>query len=684
MTHNGDVTFFSMPTLRSCSVAWILLACTTISWAQSVPSNLSAERLQYQKLFGEAVRSAADRHWRSIVTVERIGADETNGGEVTQDAPMSGVVVDPDGYILTSKLVARGSAASILVRSADGSRYAAEIVAQDLHRNVVLLKVESSDPMAAIPMSGKQPSELRVGETTIALGRYGSDGDTIVSTGILSAIDRLEGIAMQSDARISPSFYGGLLVTLTGDPLGVIIPAVAAGGAEDETSWYDAGVGFAIPVHVIAGKLDRLKNGDDIRKGLIGIVAKSKDPYESDTTVAAVRLRSPAEEAGLQSGDVMTAIAGKDVIRHQQIKEALGPYDAGEEIVIAWKRGDEPMSAKITLAETIPPLEPQRLGIIAGLTSGENGSKPQVKIAALVPGTPANSKLQINDQLLELSGTPIIDIEGLRSAVLTLEPSVPATFKIDRDGNEMSFQVTPAPHAGEAVTDYPASWSDQDESDEDAVEWQIDAIQLPDSANQAAILKPAGNRAPADGQPKPDGDGGPKSLGMFVALCPPGDNAPSKLLESWKAVAQKNGVVVCAIAPENENGWKPKEIEVVGRFVAAAMKQANIHPSAVAAGSINVASGAEPTAADSMALAVAITESNRFAGLAVPTTTRPPAIRMKENEPSASVQVLFAFGSDDELPTWAAKLTAVGYPIVTSDDLNRANLLRWTRLLQSI
>ncbi len=222
-------------------------------------------------------------------------------GEVEQDAPTSGVVIDKSGFILASSIVVRRAAASILVVLPDGSRHAAKVIARDHHRDLVLLKIKTEKELFAIDLSAKV--EMRIGQTTIAVGRYGSDASPMVSRGVLSAIERLDGIAIQTDARVSPTFYGGPLIDLYGNVLGILIPAVAEGGAEDATSWYDSGIAFAIPADVIARKIDRLKAGEDVKKGLIGIVAKSQDPYKDVTEIAAVRTRSPAEAAGIKAGD---------------------------------------------------------------------------------------------------------------------------------------------------------------------------------------------------------------------------------------------------------------------------------------------------------------------------------------------------------------------------------------------
>jgi S1-C subfamily serine protease len=230
----------------------------------------------------------------------------------------------------------------------DGSRHAAKIVAKDTRRELVLLKIETDKPLS--PIAFDTTTSRQIGQTTIAVGRYGADASPMVSRGILSAEGRLDGIALQCDARISPALYGGPLIDLYGNVLGVLVPAIAEGGAEQATDWYDSGVAFAIPKEVIAQKLERLKSGQEIKRGLLGIVSKSPDPYETGTELAAVRSRSPAESAGIKAGDRVLEVAGTPVRRQQEIRQVMGSYDAGDTIAVKVLRDGQPIELQVTVS----------------------------------------------------------------------------------------------------------------------------------------------------------------------------------------------------------------------------------------------------------------------------------------------------------------------------------------------
>lgn len=661
-----------------------------------------SDDLAYRVAMAKAVRTAAERFLPSIVTVEIIGAATGGGGEVEQDAPTSGVIVDDEGYVIASSIVLRRPSASLLVALPDKSRHVAKVVARDHHRDLVLLKIKTDKELTAVTLPKKL--QTRIGATTIAVGRYGADVAPMVSTGVLSAVDRLDGIALQTDARVSPPLYGGALIDLTGNFLGVLIPAVSKGGAPDSTSWYDSGIAFAIPGEVIKKKIERLKEGEDIDRGLIGIVPKSDDPLKDGTELAAVRTRSPAEKAGLKPSDRIVAIDGQNVRRFQQIRQILGRFDAGELIEIEYQRGKKKKTIEVELADAIPPLQPQRLGFIASERVVEDDTqeteeegedkeaepaknkktdkktddkkagdkkddKPealQIFVDAVIPDSPASLHLKPGDVILRFDGSDISDVQSMRRLMVSAAPKESIKVTYLRDGKESTKAITPTMAEGTIAKSVPEIWQQQSEQ-----EWKVSSLKLPDESNTAAYVGPV------------DGDD-VSNLGLFVLLLNPGDGKPEEVLKSWPVVARENGVVVCAIAPAGNERWRPKEIDVVSRFVASLMKKQSLEKSAVAIGAAGALEGGKPEAADSMALAVAISASERFFGVAIADKARPPAVKLRENEADASLQVLLPIKSIVEMPTWATALKNSGYPIVFGDAIDQEALLKWTRLLQAI
>ncbi|WP_235033152.1 PDZ domain-containing protein [Rubripirellula obstinata] len=642
-----------------------------------MPASTSADDIQYRQEMAAAVRLATQRVLPSVVTVEVIGTSGTVKGEVAQDAPTCGVIVGQDGNaveILASNIVLRGTAATILVVLPNGSRHAASVVAKDNHRDLVLLKIETDEQVSAVDLPDQ--SQLPIGSTTIAIGRYGENQSPMISTGILSATGRLDGIAIQTDARVSAAMYGGPLIDLYGNVLGILIPAVAAGGAEDSTSWYDSGIAFAIPADVIAKKLQRLRDGQDINKGLIGIVAGSADANEADTTIAAVRTRSPAEAAGIKAGDTVKSVGGQLVRRHQEIKQALGSLDAGESVAIVVTRDDQEMTFDVTLADSIPPLDPQRLGIVA------SQSDANVVVDATVAGSPSDDVLLAGDVIKKFGGNDVGNVDRLRRQLITAESDQSIELKVMRDGKLITKTLTPQSIGGPVQEGYPDAWSSDELTDDSMKEltknWAIAEIKLPDAANVAAILAPKASKPSKDDQPSA------QDLGLLVLLLEPGEKDPQKVLESWKFDAASSGVVMVAIASEDASRWQAKEVQVIANFAAAAMKKAPIHSTAVAVASSGSLAKGKVSAADSMAIAVAISQSETFFGVAFGTDTRPPAVRLRENEPATSLQILMPVKDPIDLPEWIPALKRAGYPVVLGGDVDQQVLLRWCRLLQAI
>ncbi|MDV6028727.1 MAG: PDZ domain-containing protein [Phycisphaera sp. RhM] len=649
--------------------AWLL--ASTFCSAQS-------DTAEYRQAMARAVRNAAERVLPSIVSIEVIGVAEVAGGgnqqsEVAQDAPSCGIVVDADGYIVASDIIVRRPSASILVVLPDATRLAATLVARDYHRGLVMLRVDTKTPL--VPIELAEAVNTPIGSTVVAIGRYGGDRSPMVSSGILSATGRLEGTMLQSDARVSPSFYGGPLVDLYGNVIGVLVPAVAEGGAPDDTSWYDSGIAFAVPSPVLANKLPRLRAGEDIRKGLIGIVPKAKDPYAEDTELAAVRSRSPAEKSGIQPGDSVVAIAGKPVRMFQQIKQALGPYDAGESIEITLRRNDETRTVSVTLAESIPPLNPQRLGVWlteetqedAEEATDEAAKQPRVVVRAVVPDTAADGKLNPGDVIKQINQTEITDVATAGRTMITAVADEELTLAIDRDGEPLEIKLTPTSIAGPTLKKTIDRWSGEPPENP----WDVQELRLPDVPNLAAYVAP-----------KPEATAADDGLALLVLLLPPDTRDPQKALQGWRDAAGKAGVVVCAVCSEDEQRWQQKEIDVVSRMATLMAQRVPVLVSAVAAnGAIK---DTPASAADSMVIAMALSDRKNFAGIAVSANAKPPAVRLRENEPDRALEIMLPIESLDNGPTWLAPLANAGYPVSLGGETEIDDLLRWVRLLQTI
>ena len=277
----------------------------------------------------QAFRQAAALADPSIVRIETVGGLDVVGELLTGAGPTTGVIVGPDGYIITSSFNFISKPASILVTLSNGRRFPAAQVADDRSRMLTLLKIEAA---GLTPLAPVEESELRVGQWAIALGRTYDSPFPSLSVGILSALDRIYGRAVQTDAKVSPVNYGGPLVDVDGRGIGILVPLAPKGKNEAAgVEWYDSGIGFAVPLADVYAILERLKSGENLRPGLMGVSFQDAGVLAGAPIIDRVRPGSPADEAGLLVGDLITAVDGVPADRLPALQHLLGPRYAGEE-----------------------------------------------------------------------------------------------------------------------------------------------------------------------------------------------------------------------------------------------------------------------------------------------------------------------------------------------------------------
>ena len=257
----------------------------------------------------QAFQAAADYAQDCVVQVETFGGREIVNQQLIASGPSTGTVLTSDGWIVTSIFQFRGQPASITVVLPDEQRKAAKLVARDHSRELALLKIDTDKPLKAASVSSK--SEWQVGQWVIAMGKTFDFKVASRSLGILSAQGRIFNKAIQTDAKISPQNYGGPLIDLRGNVMGILAPINPGIATEGEVEqWYDSGVGFAIPLADILERLPRLQRGEDIYQGRAGFRTQSSDEFAPEIVLSGVTPGSPAAKAGMKAGDRIVG-AGK-------------------------------------------------------------------------------------------------------------------------------------------------------------------------------------------------------------------------------------------------------------------------------------------------------------------------------------------------------------------------------------
>jgi S1-C subfamily serine protease len=325
-------------------LSWLGLAVLPVV-AQAPPAD-DLDGLQEQ-----AMRAAVLRVAPSVVQIETTGGAEMvpagpNAPPVSKGVgPTTGLVVGTDGYIISSSFNFVDKPAAIFVAiPGHKGRLPAKVVATDHTRMLTLLKVEATGLPVPVPAP---KGEFKIGQWALALGRTWANPDHLpsVSVGIISALNRIWGKAIQTDAKVSPVNYGGPLVDIQGRVQGVLVPASPRGEGDNAgVEWYDSGIGFAIPLEDVNAVLARLKQGQNLNRGLLGVTLQSADIYGAAPVVQSVAPESAAAGAGIQPGDTITEIDGVTVVRQAQILHLLGNKYEGDSVSVKVKRGDKETS----------------------------------------------------------------------------------------------------------------------------------------------------------------------------------------------------------------------------------------------------------------------------------------------------------------------------------------------------
>jgi len=257
----------------------------------------------------------------------------------------TGVIVDADGIIATNNHVVRG-ASELEVHLADGRTLAAEVIGTDPETDLALLRVDADDLPAAQLGDSQQ---MEPGDWVIAVGNpFGLDHT--VTVGVVSATGRSGiGVAdfedfIQTDAAINPGNSGGPLLNLDGEVIGINTAIRSSNGGSD-------GISFAIPSATLADVMPDLVDGGRVKRGWLGVgiqpmteaLAKSFDaPDAKGALVTRVYEDTPANEAGLRKGDIITAVNGKAIGNDRGLSETIAALDPGQEAKLSvWRDGKE-------------------------------------------------------------------------------------------------------------------------------------------------------------------------------------------------------------------------------------------------------------------------------------------------------------------------------------------------------
>jgi len=254
----------------------------------------------------------------------------------------SGVIVDAArGYVLTNGHVAE-HATRIDVTTKDNRRFTAKLIGTDADTDIAVLQIPAG-ALTAVPMGDSD--RLQVGDFVLAIGNPFGLGQTVTS-GIVSALGRsglgIEGYEdfIQTDASINPGNSGGPLVNLQGECIGINTAILAPGGG-------NIGIGFAVPINMARRVMDQLIRYGEVKRGRIGVAIQDLTPdlaqamntaHTTGAVIARVDAGSPAERAGLHTGDLVVAVNGVTVHSGTQLRNMIGLSRIGDEVELTVDR----------------------------------------------------------------------------------------------------------------------------------------------------------------------------------------------------------------------------------------------------------------------------------------------------------------------------------------------------------
>ena len=370
----------------------------------------------------------------------------------------SGFIISEDGYIITNNHVV-GDAAKITVRLSDKEEYEAKVIGSDDKTDIALIKIDSPHPLPTVPL-GKS-ADLQIGDWVLAIGNpFGLE--QTVTAGICSAKGRVIGAGpyddfIQTDASINPGNSGGPLLNLKGEVVGINSAIFSQGGG-------NIGIGFATPIDLAKSIITQLKEKGKVTRGWLGVVIQEVTPElaksfglkeATGALVAEVTQGAPADQAGLQRGDVITAFNGTPVKSAQELPSLVAQMPVGEKVNVTVLREGKEKTFSVTLGQLPEEAEGEaERGEVSqenwGLTVAEltadlarqfqlDPAQKGVVITDIEAGSPAEQAgLQPGDVIEEINRQPIKSTEDFKKAMAEAKDKA-TLLLLARRGKTSSF-----------------------------------------------------------------------------------------------------------------------------------------------------------------------------------------------------------------------------------------------------
>lgn len=352
-------------------VATFIVACLSLTQASLADSRVVGPLPSLAPLLEQVTPAVVNISTRGSVRrtnplmddpfFQRYFGFDDNPGEAPLQSLGSGVVIDAErGLVVTNHHVI-DNASQIQVTLTDAREFEAVVVGTDPEADIALIRIQA-DRLVALPWADS--SAVRVGDYCIAIGNPFGLGQTVTS-GIVSALGR-SGLGIenfedfiQTDASINPGNSGGALINLRGELIGINTAIVGPSGG-------NVGIGFAIPSNMAADLSAQLIEFGEVRRGALGIAVQPLTPdlaaafdvpSRYGVIIGRVQPHSPADKAGLLSGDVITRIDNRRITDIRGLRNRIGLVRLGQQMTVDIIRDKQPKTIQVTV-EQLPETNP--------------------------------------------------------------------------------------------------------------------------------------------------------------------------------------------------------------------------------------------------------------------------------------------------------------------------------------
>jgi len=467
--------FFNMTTrlLQFFSIILVGIGATAFAQARDIPNSREQVMLSFSPLVKQVSPSVVNIYTKRVVTrrinpfmsdpfFEQFFGSSARGLN-RQDIESSlgtGVIVDGNGVLITNAHVVKDAQAISVVLS-DGREFDAEVSLSDKQSDLAVLRIDTKGER--LPAARLEPSEnLEVGDIVLAIGNPFGVGQTVTS-GIVSALARSSlnindfNFFIQTDAAINPGNSGGPLVSMDGSVVGINTAIYSRSGGS-------LGIGFAIPSEmvqtVIAAEKSGAKNAG-VSRPWIGVsgqavtadIAESLDlKFPQGVLISKLHKASPAKKAGLQIGDVITAINGRKITDPTELKFRLATVPIGKMADLDVLRRGKSMT--LEMEAMTPPEDPPRNPTVLKGNHPLNGAtvvnlNPSVGVElgldtereAVVVMEGRSRLVGAGDIIVAINGDEIEDIKDLKRELAQAEGRASFDIIIERDGRQSRIVI---------------------------------------------------------------------------------------------------------------------------------------------------------------------------------------------------------------------------------------------------